>query len=123
MEDFGGGFHKPTWRDLLIVNLSKLPYRITTGIIWEAGYLMRRFQKKDLTDEEKDVLTERAVGPVAWDIASPETRQEMLKRELWVQDNLVEWKEEEEIKNLSKWEQKEFKKMKKEEKKKGSKQL
>jgi len=84
---------------------------------------MRRFQKKDLTDEEKDVLTERAVGPVAWDIASPETRQEMLKRELWVQDNLVEWKEEEEIKNLSKWEQKEFKKMKKEEKKKGSKQL
>ena len=123
MEDFGGGFHKPTWRDLLIVNLAKLPYRIALGAVWEAKYYLRRLQGKELNDEEKEVLTERAVGPVSWDIASEETRQEMINRELWVKENLIEFKEEEEIKNLSGWEQKQIRKMQKQEKKKGAKQL
>jgi DnaJ family protein C protein 25 len=121
MHDFGGGFHKPTWRDLLIVNLAKLPYKITVGSIWEAKYLIRRLQKKELNDEEREVLTERAVGPVVWDVASNEDREVMIKREIWIKENLLEWKEEEEIKNLSSWERKYVKKMQKEEKKKGAK--
>jgi DnaJ homolog subfamily C member 25 len=110
MDDFGGGFHKPTWRDLLIVNLAMLPYKLAVGTVWEAKYYM------------KEVLTQRAVGPVAWDLASDETRETMIKRELWILNNLVEWKEEEEIKNLSAWEQKAIRKAQKAEKKKGSKQ-
>lgn len=122
MHDFGGGFHKPTWRDLMIVNLAILPYKILVGVFWEAKYYLNRLQGKELSDEEKTVLTERAVGPVAWDIASDETRETMIKRELWIMNNLIEWKEEEEIKNLSAWEQKAIRKMQKAEKKKGSKQ-
>jgi len=122
MHDFGGGFHKPTWQDLMIVNLALLPFRILVGIVWEAKYYLNRFQGKELSDEEKEVLTERAVGPVAWDLASDESREEMMKRELWIMNNLVEWKEEEEIKNLSSREQKELRKTLKAEKKKGSKQ-
>ncbi|CAB9517551.1 DnaJ homolog subfamily C member 25 [Seminavis robusta] len=118
MEDFGGGFHKPTWKDLMIVSLAKLPYRIAVGTFWEAKYYANRLQGKELSDEEKDVLTERAVGPVAWDIASDETRELMIKRELWIMNNLIEWKEEQEIKNLSAWEQKAIKKAQKAEKKK-----
>ena len=118
MEDFGAGFHKPTWEDLLIVTLAKLPYKITVGIIWEVKYYMNRLQGKELSDDEKEVLTARAVGPVAWEIASDEARDEMIKRELWIMNNLIEWKEEEEIKNLSAWEQKAIRRAQKAEKKK-----
>lgn len=122
MTDFGGGFHQPTWRDLMIVHLGMMPYRMAVGIAWEAKYYLNRFQGKDLSDEEKEVLTQRAVGPVAWDLANEETRETMIKRELWIMNNLIEWKEEEEIKNLSGWEQKAIRKAQKAEKKKGSKQ-
>ena len=118
MDNFGGGFHKPTWKDLVIVNLAKLPFKIVVGVIWEINYYARKLQGKELNDEEKEVLTERAVGPVVWDIASEEKRETMIKRELWIKDNLIEWLEEEEIKNLSSSEQKAIRKAQKAEKKK-----
>ena len=121
MHDFGGGFHKPTWKDLMIVGMLRLPYKLAVGTIWEAKYYLRRLQKMELNDEEKEVLTKRAVGPVAWDLASDEDKQVMIQRELWVLSNLAEWKEEEELKNLSAWERKAIKKMQKEEAKKGKK--
>ena len=113
MDDFGGGFHKPTWRDLLIVSLVKMPYKVTTGIAWQTKYWIRRLQKKELNDEERRVLTERAVGPVTWDTSTEDEKKEMIKRELWNMDNLIEWKEEQEIKNLSAADQKYYMKLKK----------
>lgn len=112
MSDFGGGFHKPTWQDLLIVTLAKLPYKFATGVVWQLGYWMRRLQKKDLTDEERAVLTERAIG-ITWRVASEEDRVDMMKRELWIQDNRVAWKEDMEFKLLSATEQKTYLKLKK----------
>ena len=118
MHDFGAGFHKPTWEDLVIVSLAKLPYKIIIGTAWEIKYYVRRFQGKELNEEEKQVLTERAVGPVTWDIASDEARAEMIKGELWIKENLLEFKEEEEIKNLSAADQKAYRKAVKAEKRK-----
>ena len=118
MHDFGGGFHKPTWEDLVIVSLAKLPFKIVVGTAWEMKYYARRLQGKELNDEEKQVLTERAVGPVTWDIASDEAREEMIKGELWTKENLIEFMEEEEIKNLSAADQKAYRKAMKAEKKK-----
>jgi DnaJ homolog subfamily C member 25 len=123
MHDFGAGFHKPSWKDLMIVGVAMLPYKLTVGLVWETKYYWNRIQGKELTDEEKEVLTARHVGPVAWDIASEEARLEMIQRELWVRDNLLAWKEEQEIKNLSSREQKMIRKEQKAEKKKGAKQL
>lgn len=122
MDDFGGGFHKPTWEDFMIVSMMRFPYRLAVGAVWEAKYMLRRLQKKELSAEEKEVLTQRAVGPVVWDLASEDDRQGMITRELWVLTNLAEWKEEEELKNLSASERKAIKKMQKEESKKGKKQ-
>jgi len=116
MDDFGGGFHKPTWEDLLIVSMARLPYRIIKGTAWQIKYYSRRIQKIPLSDEEKLVLTERAVGPVTWDTSTEDQRNEMLKAELWVLENLAQWREEQEIKNLSAWEQKAIRKMQKKEK-------
>jgi DnaJ homolog subfamily C member 25 len=113
MKDFGGGFHQPTWRDLMIVALARLPYRIATGTLWQMKYWIRRLRKKELNDEEREVLTSRAVGPVVWDTASESDRKEMMDKELWVIENLVEWNEEQEFKKLSASEQKMYLKMKK----------
>lgn len=112
MNDFGAGFHKPTWRDLLIVKMSRWPYHMAMGAIWQTGYLIRRLQGKELNEEECQILTERAVGPVAWELASEDDRKDMLKRELWITQNLADWKEEQEVKSWSKADQKTYAKMK-----------
>lgn len=113
MHDFGAGFHKPTWRDLLIVRMVYWPYYIATGTAWQLKYLARRLQGLELNDEERQVLTERAVGPVAWELANDDDRMEMIKRELWIMENLVAWKEEQEVKTWSKADQKMYAKMRK----------
>jgi hypothetical protein len=113
MLDFGAGFHQPTWRDLFIVKMTKLPYYFTTGVTWQSKYWMRRLLKKELNEDERRVLTERAVGNVSWELASDDDKNAMTKRELWIMDNLVDWKEEQEVKNLSKADQKYYAKMKK----------
>lgn len=113
MDDFGAGFHKPTYKDLFAVRCVKFPFYVGSGILWQSKYWIRRLQKKELNDEERSVLTERAVGNVAWDLASDDDRKEMILRELWIMENLVEWKEEQEVKTWSKADQKYYAKMKK----------
>lgn len=70
MHDFGAGFHKPTWKDLFIVKMSYWPYYIASGATWQAQYYLRRWQGMELNEEERRVLTERAVGPVVWELTS-----------------------------------------------------
>ena len=121
IKDFGAGFHQPTWRDILIVKMAKWPQYLLGGCFWQMKYGLRRLRKLELSDEEIRVLTERAVGPVAWETASDEDKEEMLTRELWVMENLEEWLEEMEIRQLSSGMQKRYNRMKKLEAKKGKK--
>ena len=112
IDDFGGGFHKPTYNDLLIVTMVKFPVSFGKAVIWEIGYWIRRLQKLELNDEERAVLTERSVG-ITWSVSSEEEQQAMMKRDLWIKDNLIVWKEEQELKKLSVTEQKMYNKLKK----------
>ena len=112
IDDFGGGFHKPTYEDLLIVTMAKFPVTFGKAVIWQIGYWIRRLQKLELNDDERAVLTERSVG-IIWSVSSEEEQQAMMKRDLWKKENLIEWKEEQEIKKLSVTEQKMYNKMKK----------
>lgn len=114
--DFGAGFHKPTWKDLAILKLAVWPYHLAVGIAWQMKFWIRRIQKLDLNDEEKNVLTERAVGRVIWEFSTDDERETMVKRELWDLSNLKEWNEEREFAQLSKTEQKQYKLWKKHEK-------
>jgi len=116
MHDFGAGYHKPTWRDLLIVSILRLPISLTMGIIWRTKYYLNRLRGFELNDGEQKVLTQNAVGPVNWDLATDEDREAMMKRKLWIMENLVEWKEEQELSNLSSKEQKQMRKQMKKEK-------
>jgi len=114
--DFGAGFHKPTWKDLALVKMAMWPLHFATGTAWQVKYWIRRIQKLDLNDEERSVLTERAVGQVIWEFSNEDEKQAMIKRELWKLSNLKEWNEEREFAKLSKSEQKQYKLMKKHEK-------
>jgi curved DNA-binding protein CbpA len=113
MHDFGAGFHKPTWRDLFIVTLVKMPFKVCKESWWLARYWIRRLQKLPLSDSERLILTERAVGPIAWASASDDDRSQWASRELWVVANLAAWSEEQEFNKLSAGEKKTYLYMKK----------
>lgn len=113
MHDFGAGFHKPTWRDLFIFTLAKMPYKMGKEGWWLTTYSIRRLRNVPLSDEERLVLTERAVGPIAWETATEDERSNWVSRELWVVANLAEWSEEQEVKKLSASDKKHYLQMKK----------
>lgn len=115
IDDFGAGFRKPTYKDLLIIKMIKWPGLIISAAFWWSKYAVRRMRKLELSDEEREVLTKNAVGEVAWTTASDEERASMITMELWISDNLVEWREEEEMKRagLSDNKRKQIKKMRK----------
>eukprot|EP00986_Skeletonema_menzelii_P003634 scaffold1151_cov144-Skeletonema_menzelii.AAC.1 len=115
IDDFGAGFRKPTYKDLLVVKMVKWPYYLGSASLWWGKYAIRRMRKLELNDEEREVLTKNAVGEIAWAAASDEERATMVTLELWVSDNLVEWREEQDMirEGLSANKRKQIKKMRK----------
>lgn len=115
IDDFGAGFSKPTYKDLLIIKMVKWPYYLGAATLWWSKYAIRRVRKLELNDEEHEVLTKNAVGNVAWEASSDKERATMITLELWVSDNLVEWREEQDMKRegLSANKRKQIKKMRK----------
>ncbi len=98
IDDFGGGFRKPTIHDLLILKMVKWPYHLATAAVWWTKYAVRRLKNLELDDEERLVLTKNAVGEVTWAAVSDEEREEMLTLDLWITENLVEFREKQEMK-------------------------
>lgn len=116
IDDFGAGFRKPTWQDLLVVKMVKWPYYLTKSLLWWASFAFRRLRKIELNDEEREVLTRNAVGEVTWVAVSDEERERMLTLELWKDtEALVVWREEHEMKvaGISANRRKQMKKMRK----------
>jgi DnaJ family protein C protein 25 len=122
MEDFGAGYHKPTWRDLLVVKAAFFPMSFTMGIIWNAKYMVRRLQKLKLSEDEREVLTRRAVGEVNWASCGEEEQKDMITRDLWVSENMIAWEEGQEVKQWNSVDRKRYLRMKKKETKKGGKE-
>jgi len=113
MDDFGAGYHKPTWKDLMVVKIAIFPVVFAKGIAWNTLYGIRRIRKVPLSDEEREVLTRRAIGEISWTAASEEEQKEMITRDLWVGQNMLDWEEEQEVKQLSSADRKRYNRMKK----------
>mmetsp|Transcript_5179 Transcript_5179/g.6027 ORF Transcript_5179/g.6027 Transcript_5179/m.6027 type:complete len:384 (-) Transcript_5179:100-1251(-) len=113
IDDFGAGYHKPTWKDLLVVKLAKFPISFGKGISWNIMYAIHRIQKIPLTDDEREVLTRRAIGEIHWNSATVEEQKEMIKRDLWTGQNMLKWEEEQEVKQWSAADRKRYNRMKK----------
>lgn len=113
IQDFGAGFHQPTWKDLLVVRMLNWPIYIAKSLGWMVKYYFRRLLGAELSDEEKKVLTQRAVGPVVWETAKEKDREDMIQMKLWKMENFEEWSELQEVKQLSSREQKAYERLKK----------
>mmetsp|Transcript_15005 Transcript_15005/g.24815 ORF Transcript_15005/g.24815 Transcript_15005/m.24815 type:complete len:404 (-) Transcript_15005:119-1330(-) len=113
MEDFGAGYHKPTWKDLLVVKLAQSPMTLGSGLMWNLKYAIRRLQKLELNDDEREVLTRRAVGEIHWVSATEDERKEMIMKDLWLPGNMVDWEEEQDMKQWSNTDRKRYMRMKK----------
>jgi len=101
IDDFGGGYRKPEWKDLFAVRFFQFPFYATKNGLWMVNYFIRRQRGLPYTDEELEYRTLAAIGHVAWDAASEEDQEEMKKRELWIPENLEAWEEHVETRKLS----------------------
>jgi len=119
IDDFGAGFHKPTWKDLFVLKLLYLPIVVVKALSWRAKFYTRRLLGKSYSPEEIQIMTHISVGEIAWEAASDEEREKMVTLELWMSDNLEEWREDQKSKLLSIGDQKKYARMKKQEKKQG----
>lgn len=113
IDDFGAGYHKPTWKDLMVFKLALFPVVLAKAVAWNTGYGIRRLRKLPLSDEEREVLTRRALGEISWTAATEEEQKEMITRDLWVGQNMLDWEEEQEVKLLSSADRKRYNRMKK----------
>lgn len=111
MKDFGGGYHQPTWKDLMIVQMVKIPIEFYNFIMWEVNFQYRRYKRVEMTAEEKEVLTIRAIGNTMWLGCSEEERKEINELKVWEHpEKLEEFREQREFRQLSMTEQKKHKK-------------
>jgi len=113
IDDFGAGYHKPTYKDILIYKLLFLPVAIFKITTWRIQYVIRRLRKLPYNDEELKVFAKSMVGHVAWEAASEEEQNEWKDMELWKMANYEEWIEDQEVKKLSVGEQKKHARWKK----------
>ncbi len=107
-QDFGGGFHRPTWRDLLITKLAIWPVQLSKAMVWQIGYWGRRLRGLDLSESEREVLTRRAMGEITWHSLSDEDRADACTQDLWIVANLEDWREMQEVKRLGAGYQKKY---------------
>lgn len=114
-DDFGAGFHKPTYKDLFIYKLAFLPVVLARAIGWRVKFYVRRLFGLQYSPDEIEIMTQMSVGHIAWETATDEEREDMLTLELWKSDNLEDWREAQKIKLLSVGDQKRHARMKKKE--------
>lgn len=113
MEDFGAGFHQPTYKDTLIYKLFCLPLSIFLILSWRMKYLFRRLRGLPYNDEELRHFTRQMVGDIAWEAATAEEQDEWKDMKLWKMENYEQWTEDQEVKNLSVGEKKKLARWKK----------
>lgn len=113
IDDFGAGYHKPTYKDILIYKILFLPVALFNILSWRIQYFIRRLRKLPYSDEELKFFAKSMVGNVAWEAATEEEQNEWKDMELWKMENYEEWIEDQEVKKLSVGEQKKHARWKK----------
>lgn len=94
--DIRGSYSKPTYRDVLWVQLVVFPY---TLVIWIYFYIRWFFKftllKEEYGQQEKEYLIRRYMGlsQNQWDALEAEERDNFLDLKLWVRDNFKTWKQ------------------------------
>jgi len=94
--DIRGGYSKPTYRDILWVQLSCLPYQTFNYTKWYACWVLKfNIRKEEYGEEEKEYLTYSGLNMTEqyWAALDEYTREDIMHKELWVPEKLKAYKE------------------------------
>lgn len=103
--DIRGSYSKPTYNDILWVQLVLLPY---TCFLWAKFYIRWwykfSYKQEEYGDEERGYLIRRHLGlsQCQWEQLDDEERQDYVQRELWVKEHAVEYKQQLDEENKAK---------------------
>lgn len=95
--DIKGGFAKPTYRDVLWVQLFFLPVTIFNCIVFYVRWFVKFvILKHEYGDQEKAYIMRRYMGmsQAQWESLEQHERDEFFELELWIWDNFKVWKQE-----------------------------
>lgn len=95
--DVKGGYAKPSFSDIIWVQLIILPYTILKYIVWYVKWTWKFvINKQPYGEEEKLYIIRRFMNMGQHQFAALEDKQinEYLDLELWKRENFLEWKQE-----------------------------
>jgi len=95
--DIQGGYAKPSYRDVLWVQLVFLPYTTCTWTYFYARWLWKfGLKREEYGEEEKLYVIRRNMGlsQLQFDDLGQDEIDDMYQRELWITENFKEWKQE-----------------------------
>jgi len=94
--DIRGAYAKPTWKNVLWVQLVLLPYTLFSYIRWYIDWIWRFWIKKDEYSREEHLYLIRknmGVSQGKFDMIEEDEIEDMLEQELWVADKYKEYKD------------------------------
>lgn len=92
-----GGHSKPSYKDILWIQMALFPYYLVQLIIFYLRWFYKfSIKKEEYGTEEKEYLIRRymKLNQAQWDTLDEDLREEYLEQELWIKDNFKVWKEE-----------------------------
>ncbi|CAG5104445.1 Oidioi.mRNA.OKI2018_I69.chr1.g1257.t1.cds [Oikopleura dioica] len=113
--DIRGGYQKPVWTDIFLVQVCMYPLYLFRWVKWHIRwYVLFTIQKQPFGEEEKLYLMKKHLSPpsnAAWEEMLDKHRDVFFKRGLWIKSHAEEYikeqeqKEREEKANSARWKQ------------------
>lgn len=97
--DIKGAYAKPKITDVLWIQLIFLPYTISKYVYWYARWIWKfTIMRHEYDEEEKLYLIRKqlGMGQHQFDAIEDDEKLDYLDMELWIKENFVEWKAEQE---------------------------
>ena len=95
--DIKGGYSKPTYQDLLWVQLILAPYYILSYIVWLIRWICKfTVMKQEYGQEEKEYLTYKNLNLSAqyWQALDDYSKDSYMNKELWIPEKYKQYKQE-----------------------------
>lgn len=95
--DIRGSYSKPTYKDVLWIQLILLPYTICLWIFFYVRWFFKfTLLKEEYSDVEREYLIRRYMGlsQNQWNALDEEEKEDYLDQQLWIKDNFKVWKKE-----------------------------
>lgn len=93
--DIRGAYSKPSYRDLLWVQLVFLPYSFGQYIYWYSRWIWKySIQKEEFGEEEKYYIIRKnlKMSQLQFDALPEDEKQLYMDKQLWIKDNFLKWK-------------------------------